>query len=383
MKETSLPWWKNSVVYQIYPRSFQDSNGDGVGDLRGIIRRLPYLENLGVDALWICPVYASPNDDNGYDISDYRAIDPVFGSMEDMAELIDAARERGIRIILDLVVNHTSDEHPWFLESRSSPDNPKRDWYIWKKAENGAPPTEWESFFGGPVWEMDEATGEYYFHAFSRKQPDLNWENPEVRRAVYDMMNWWIDRGIAGFRVDAITILKKNQAWPKKLDREKNRFSVLDGACCNQDGIMAFLREMRDEVFLPRGVVTVAEAPGVPISQMEDYIGEDSGAFDMIFAFDHMDIDISFDKPGTIASWTRSGWKQKTTMWQRAAGETGWLGLFLENHDHPRSVSRFGDESCFRRESAKTLATWYFLMRGTPFIYQGQELGMANAPFAS
>lgn len=383
MEDKTIPWWKKAVVYQVYPRSFQDSDGDGIGDLRGIIRRLPYLEYLGVDALWICPVYASPNDDNGYDISDYRAIDPPFGTMEDMQELIDQAKARGIRILLDLVVNHTSDEHPWFAESRSSRDSPKRDWYIWKKGDGGAPPTEWGSFFGGSVWELDEATGEYYFHAFSRKQPDLNWENPEVRRAVYEMMNWWLDRGIAGFRVDAITIIKKNQAWPRRLDRNRLSFSVLDGACCNESGIMDFLREMRDEVLVPRGAVTVAEAPGVPLSQMEEYIGEGSGVFNMIFAFDHMDLDVSFDRPGEIVPWTRLQWKEKMAGWQRAVDGRGWLGLFLENHDHPRSVSRFGDPVSFRNESAKTLATWYFLMRGTPFVYQGQELGMVNAPFSS
>lgn len=297
MNINSATWWKQSVVYQIYPRSFQDSNGDGIGDLRGIIQRIPYLEYLGIDVLWICPMYASPNDDNGYDISDYLAIDPQYGSMADMLELIRTARIHGMRILLDLVVNHTSDEHPWFVESRSSKINPKRDWYIWKQGENGEALTDWPSQFGGPIWEWDQKTGEYYFHAFSRKQPDLNWENPSVRKAVYDMMNWWIDQDIAGFRVDAITYIKKNQSWPKHLDHNQLCFSILDGACCNQSGIMDYLREMRDAVLVPAGMVTVAEAPGVPLEKMSEFIGEADGVFTMMFTFDHMDIDIHFNAP--------------------------------------------------------------------------------------
>jgi glycosidase len=383
MSKNSEPWWKRSVVYQVYPRSFQDSDGDGIGDLPGIIQRIPYLAYLGVDALWICPMYKSPNDDNGYDISDYRSVAPEFGSMEDMRALLAAAKEHGIRVLLDLVVNHTSDEHSWFMESRSSRDNPKRDWYIWKPAVDGGPPTEWPAQFGGSTWEWDETTGEYYFHTFSRRQPDLNWENPDVRRAVYDMMNWWIDQGIAGFRVDAITFIKKNQEWPKRLDPANLKFSILDGACCNHPGIMEFLREMRDEVLAPRGLATVAEAPGVPLSDMEAFMGEKDGVFSMIFAFDHMDMDVRFDSPCRRFPWNLSDWKSRMTKWQRTIGDSGWLGLFLENHDHPRSVSRFGDADKYRNESAKTLAIWYFLMRGTPFIYQGQELGMSNCPFRS
>lgn len=383
MSKNSEPWWKRSVVYQVYPRSFQDSDGDGIGDLPGIIQRIPYFAYLGVDALWICPMYKSPNDDNGYDISDYRSVAPEFGSMEDMRALLAAAKEHGIRVLLDLVVNHTSDEHSWFMESRSSRDNPKRDWYIWKPAVDGGPPTEWPAQFGGSTWEWDETTGEYYFHTFSRRQPDLNWENPDVRRAVYDMMNWWIDQGIAGFRVDAITFIKKNQDWPRRLDPSKLKFSILDGACCNHPGIMEFLREMRDEVLAPRGLATVAEAPGVPLSDMEAFMGEKDGVFSMIFAFDHMDMDVRFDSPCRLFPWNLSDWKSRMTKWQRTIGDSGWLGLFLENHDQPRSVSRFGDADKYRNESAKTLAIWYFLMRGTPFIYQGQELGMSNCPFRS
>ena len=377
------PWWKKHIVYQIYPRSFQDSNGDGIGDLRGIIQRVPYFEDLGVDLLWLCPIYASPQDDNGYDISDYCAIDPQFGTMDEMRELIDTAKAHGIGIMLDLVVNHTSDEHPWFKESRSSKDNPKRDWYIWKAPVDGKPPTEWPSIFGGSVWEYDSTTGEYYFHAFSRKQPDLNWENPEGRHAVYDMMNWWLDQGIAGFRVDAITFIKKNQAWPKRLDSSQMTHSILDGASCNVPGIMDFLREMRDEVLRPRHALTVAETPSVSLNQMADYIGGETGVFSMIFAFDHVDLDIRMDAPYRVFPIDRRQWKSAMTSWQETIRNDGWLGLFLENHDHPRSVSRFGNPNEFRMESAKTLATWYFLMRGTPFIYQGEELGMKNCPFES
>jgi glycosidase len=377
------PWWKRSVAYQVYPSSFQDSDGDGMGDLRGIVRRISYLADLGVDLLWVCPIFLSPHDDNGYDISDYMSIDPRYGTMDDMRELIEAARSRGIRILLDLVVNHTSDEHPWFAESRRSKDSPKRDWYIWKPAVRGKEPTDWPSMFGGSAWEPDDATGEYYFHTFSRRQPDLNWENPEVRREVYRMMGWWIDLGVAGFRVDAITFIKKNQAWPESLDRSGLRHSILDGACCNEPGLLDFLREMRDEVLRPRNAITVAEAPGVALSQMPDFIGRDEGVFSMIFCFDHMDLDIRFDSPTTILPWKRSDWKGRMTAWQRATGNDGWLGLFLENHDQVRSVSKFGEGGEFRLASAKTLATWYFLMRGTPFIYQGQELGMANCPFGS
>jgi len=284
-------------------------------------------------------------------------------------------------VLLDLVVNHTSDEHPWFVESRSSLSNPKRDWYLWKPAHEGREPTRWPSVFGGSVWERDELTGEYYFHTFSRKQPDLNWENPQVRQAVYDMMHWWIDRGIAGFRVDAITFIKKNPKWPDTLDAYPKNASVLDGGCCNFPGILDHLRELRDQVLVPRGMVTVAESPGVAPAELADYIGEGRGVFNMIFTFDHVDVDARFDQPYHYVPWTLSIWKSRMTQWQSDLGDNGWLGLYLENHDHVRSVSKFGAEGLWREPSAKTLATWYFLMRGTPFIYQGQELGMTNTPF--
>lgn len=379
--ETGPAWWKESIVYQIYPRSFQDSNGDGIGDLQGVISRLDYLRDLGIDVIWICPVYDSPNDDNGYDIRDYHRILDEFGTLEDMDELLGQAAARGIRIVMDLVANHTSDEHAWFVESRSSRDNPKRDWYIWKPpGADGKAPTNWESNFGGSAWEYDEATGEYYFHAFSRKQPDLNWENPEVRQAVYRMMEWWMDRGVAGFRVDAITFIKKNQRFPQLPAEEGRELASLNGGSLNEPGILDFLREMKREVLEPRNAVTVAEAPGVPLSQVPDYLDEGEGVFSMLFQFDHVDLDM---KPGPKAvyhPWRLTDFKRALAGWQRETEKYGWMALYLENHDHVRSVSKFGDDGEYRTESAQMLAAYYFLMRGTPFIYQGQELGMTNCP---
>jgi glycosidase len=370
--EQNAAWWKNSVVYQIYPRSFQDSNGDGVGDLPGIVQRLPYLASLGVDVVWLCPMFASPHDDNGYDISDYQAVDPQFGTLADLDELVARGRDLGIKIVLDLVANHTSDEHPWFVESRSSKTNPKRDWYYWKPADGGLP-TDWPSFFGGPVWELDPATNEYYLHTFSKKQPDLNWENPAVREALFDMIGWWIDRGIAGFRIDAITFIKKRPDWPRVIDTPP--FVPV-----NEPGILTFLAELRDRVMKPRGMVTVAESPGISPESLDPYVGPD-GVFSMVFTFDHMDIDARSGRPQVYEPWTLAEWKRTFSMWQNGTNRSGWLGLYLENHDQVRSVSKFGDPDRCPRLSAQALATWYFLMRGTPFIYQGQELGMSNSPF--
>ncbi len=380
---TREPWWKESVVYQIYPRSFQDSNGDGVGDLRGVIDRLDYLQELGIDVVWICPVYDSPNDDNGYDIRDYEDILGEFGTMADMDELLAKAKERGIRIVMDLVANHTSDEHAWFVESRSSVDSPKRDWYIWKPGKDGREPTNWESVFGGSVWEYDAASGEYYFHAFSKKQPDLNWENPEVRQAIYRMMERWIDRGVAGFRVDAITFIKKDQAYPELPAPEGRSLAPLEGGSLNQPGILDFLREMKREVLAPRDVVTVAEAPGVPVDQVREYLDERDGVFSMLFQFEHVDLDLDLDPraKAVYRPWKLTDFKEKLDKWQRETGKYGWLALYMENHDHVRSVSKFGDDGAYRARSAQMLAAYYFLMRGTPFIYQGQEIGMTNAPF--
>lgn len=377
-------WWKESVVYQIYPRSFQDTNGDGVGDLKGIISRLSYLAELGIDVIWLCPVYDSPNDDNGYDIRDYESILAEFGTMADMDQLLAEAKNYGIRIVMDLVANHTSDEHAWFIESRSSKDNPKRDWYIWKPpGKDGKEPTNWESVFGGSVWEYDENTGEYYFHAFSRKQPDLNWENPEVRQAIYRMMDWWIDKGIAGFRVDAITFIKKDQQYPHLQPDGSRPLASLNAACLNQPGILDFLQEMNREVLRPRNVMTVAEAPGVPVEQVQDYLDENSGVFTMLIQFDHVDLDAKPDAKCVYHPWKLTDFKRAMSRWQEETGKYGWLALYLENHDHVRSVSKFGSDGPYRVQSAKMLAAYYLLMRGTPFIYQGQEIGMTNCPFES
>ncbi|WP_322905133.1 alpha-glucosidase [Paenibacillus campi] len=376
-------WWKESIVYQIYPRSFQDTNGDGIGDLRGIIERLDYIHALGADVIWICPVYDSPNDDNGYDIRDYYRIHEEFGTMDDMRELIDRAAGYGIRIIMDLVANHTSDEHAWFVESRSSLVNDKRDWYIWRQGEQGQPPNNWTSFFGGSAWQFDETTGEYYLHCFSRKQPDLNWENPDVRHALYDMMNWWLELGIAGFRVDAITVIKKDQhLLSSAYDADQGTIPVAS-VCLNRPGITDFLQEMKQEALLPHHALTVAEAPGVPVTDMEHYVDEEHGAFNMIFQFDHVDLDWSMYERATYKPWKLSQFKQALSNWQTATAERSWMALYMENHDHVRSVSKFANDATYRERSAKMLAAYYFLMRGTPFIYQGQELGMTNHYFDS
>lgn len=375
--------WKESVIYQIYPRSFQDTNGDGIGDLQGIIKRLPYLKELGINMIWLCPVYDSPNDDNGYDIRDYYYIMQEFGTMEDMLELISEARNKGISIIMDLVANHTSDEHAWFLESRSTKDSEKRDWYIWKQGRNGKEPTNWESIFGGSAWQYDENTGEYYLHAFSRKQPDLNWENPDVRQAVYSIMDWWLDKGVAGFRLDAITFLKKNQEYPQLEPVENRPYSPASEVWLNQPGIMDFLQEMKHKVLKPRGAMTVAEAPGVPSSQVKDFLDEENGVFNMMFQFDHTELDIRGVKRGELKKWELVDFKGALAKWQLETEAFGWMALFLENHDMVRSVSKFGNDGEYRIEAAKMLAAYYMLMRGTPFIYQGQEIGMTNCVFNS
>lgn len=370
------PWWKNAVVYQVYPRSFQDSNGDGVGDLPGLTSRLGYLKDLGIDVLWLCPMFDSPNDDNGYDIRDYRAVGAEFGTLDDMKILLNRAQALGIKVILDLVVNHTSDEHPWFVESRRSPNSPYRDWYWWKPGQGDRPPTDYPSIFGGSAWQRDETTGEYYFHTFSPKQPDLNWENPAVRSAVCDIVDWWANLGVAGFRIDAITFIKKNLDWPTTL--AKPPFVPV-----NEPGVLDFLREVRDRAFRPRDMMTVAEAPGTEPGAIGDYVGLKDGVWSMMFVFDHVDIDLRPGQPLTYADWSLTEWKATFSRWQKAAGDHSWLALYLENHDQVRSVSKFGDSGRYRKESAQVLAAWYFLMRGTPFVYQGQELGMVNAPFRS
>ncbi|WP_221563564.1 alpha-glucosidase [Alkalihalobacillus sp. TS-13] len=372
-------WWKESVVYQIYPRSFKDTNGDGIGDIQGVISKLDYLKDLGIDVIWICPIYQSPNSDNGYDISDYKGIMDEFGSMEDFDRLLAETHERGLKLIMDLVVNHTSDEHAWFIESRKSKDNPYRDYYIWHPGKNGGEPNNWESIFGGSAWKYDEKTDEYYMHIFDVKQPDLNWENPKVREEVYDMINWWLDKGIDGFRVDAISHIKKVPEFPDMPNPDNKKYVPSFDGHMNREGIDLFLQELKKETFDNYDIMTVGEANGVKIEGAEDWVGEDNGYFDMIFQFEHMGL---WEK-GNDTSFDLIHFKKILTDWQKGLENRGWNALYLENHDQTRSVSRFGDDQNYHKESAKALATCYFLMQGTPYIYQGQEIGMTNVKFPS
>ena len=372
-------WWKEAVAYQIYPRSFMDSNGDGIGDIQGVISKLDYLKELGIDVIWICPIYSSPNDDNGYDISDYQGIMEEFGTMEDFDQLLNEVHNRGMKLIMDLVINHTSDEHPWFIESRSSKENPYRDYYIWHPGKDGKEPNNWESIFSGPAWEYDEETKEYYMHIFSRKQPDLNWENSKVRRELYDMVNWWLDKGIDGFRVDAISHIKKIPGFPDLPNPEKKKYVPSMKGHMNREGIQVFLEELKQETFANYDIMTVGEANGVSVDQADEWVGEENGKFNMIFQFEHLDL---WGK-STSGSLDIHALKKTLTKWQTGLDGRGWNALFLENHDQPRSVSTWGNDGDLRGKSAKGLATMYFLMQGTPFIYQGQELGMTNVQFDS
>ncbi|WP_455363820.1 glycoside hydrolase family 13 protein [Neorhizobium alkalisoli] len=361
-------WWHTATVYQIYPRSFADSNGDGIGDLPGIASKLDYLKNLGVDVIWLSPIYKSPMDDNGYDISDYQDIAPEFGTLADFDHLVAEARTRGIGIVLDLVVNHTSDEHPWFLESRKSPSNPYRDFYIWRKpGPDGGPPNGLMSSFGGPAWTLDPQTGEYYLHLFSRRQPDLNWENPKVRREIYDMMNWWLERGIAGFRMDVIDYIGK------QVDQEL----VKDGPHLHD-----YLQEMNRETFGGRNILTVGEAWSATPGSALLYTGRDRNELSMVFQFEH--VTQQWDE--VYGKWRSKPFdlvklKSVLSKWQYALSEDGWNSLFWGNHDLPRAVSKYGDSTGYPSESAKMLATVLHLLKGTPFIYQGEEIGMTNVPF--
>ena len=372
-------WWKEAVAYQVYPRSFNDSNNDGIGDLPGVIEKLDYLKDLGIDVIWLSPMYKSPNDDNGYDISDYKDIMDEFGTMHDFNQLLEGAHKRGMKLILDLVVNHTSDEHPWFIESKSSKDNPKRDWYIWKKPKSdGSEPNNWESIFNGSTWEFDEQTQEYYFHLFSKKQPDLNWDNPAVRNEIFDMMNWWFEKVIDGFRVDAITHIKKSfEAGDLSVPEGKTYAPAFD-VDMNQPGIQTWLQEMKDKSLSQYNIMTVGEANGVNPDNAEDWVGEDKGKFNMIFQFEHLGLwntgDVKFDV---------KSYKTILNRWQKKLENVGWNALFIENHDQPRRVSTWGDDKTYWYESATSHAIVYFLQQGTPFIYQGQEIGMTNYPFES
>lgn len=383
MQETSSArqsqWWKNAVVYQIYPRSFQDSNNDGIGDLNGITLRLDYIQALGANVIWLCPVYASPNDDNGYDISDYRAIHPDFGTMADFERLLSEAHKRCIRIVMDLVVNHTSDEHAWFTAARNDRNSPYRDYYIWRDGRGDNPPNNWGSWFGGSAWEHDETSGQYYLHIFSKKQPDLNWENPSVRSEVFDLMRWWLERGVDGFRMDVISLISKPHELPD--GPQTGEYGDLSPLCLNGPHVHEYLREMNTRVLSRYDIMTVGETPNITPAEALLYAGNGRGELNMVFQFEHMSL-----ADGPLGKWS----EQKTNLldlkavlanWQLTLHGRGWNCLFWSNHDQPRAVSKFGDDRPdFRSRSAKMLATCLYLMQGTPYIYQGEELGMTNAP---
>ena len=377
-------WWKESVVYQIYPRSFCDSNGDGIGDLNGITSKLDYLKELGVDVIWLSPVYKSPNDDNGYDISDYQDIMDEFGTMEDFDRMLATAHEKGIKIMMDLVVNHTSDEHKWFIESRKSTDNPYRDYYIWRPAkEDGSLPNNWGSCFSGPAWEYDKTTDMYFLHLFSKKQPDLNWDNPVVRQEVFDMMNWWLEKGVDGFRMDVISLISKEQ--PELPDKEPgiNGYATFN-VSANGPHVHEYLQEMRQKALNNADTITVGECSGVTLEEAKKYARSDEKELNMVFQFEHMDVD-SDEKAGkwTTRKMDLRDLKKILTRWQKGLQDIAWNSLYWENHDQPRSVSRFGNDSDEYREiSAKMLATCIHMMQGTPYVYQGEELGMTNCPFS-
>ena len=375
-------WWKESVVYQIYPRSFCDSNGDGIGDLNGITGKLDYLKELGIDVIWLSPVYKSPNDDNGYDISDYQAIMDEFGTMEDFDRMLATAHEKGIKIMMDLVVNHTSDEHKWFIESRKSTDNPYRDYYIWRPAkEDGSLPNNWGSCFSGPAWEYDKTTDMYFLHLFSKKQPDLNWDNPAVRQDVFDMMNWWLKKGVDGFRMDVISLISKEPGLPDK-EPGINGYATFN-VSANGPHVHEYLQEMRQKALNNADTITVGECSGVTLEEAKKYARSDEKELNMVFQFEHMDVD-SDEKAGkwTTRKMDLRDLKKILTRWQKGLQDIAWNSLYWENHDQPRSVSRFGNNSDEYREiSAKMLATCIHMMQGTPYVYQGEELGMTNCPF--
>lgn len=374
-------WWKNAVVYQIYPRSFKDSNGDGIGDLEGIYEKLDYLAELGIDVIWMSPVYKSPNDDNGYDISDYQDIMDDFGTMDDFDRVLKKAHSLNIKIMMDLVVNHTSDEHKWFIESKKSKDNPYHDYYMWADPDkNGNPPNRWESCFSGSAWEYVESVGQFYLHSFSRKQPDLNWDNPKVREEVFKMMTWWCDKGIDGFRMDVISMISKYPGLP---DGPENGNGYTGNTSCDGPNIHKYLREMNEKVLSKYHLITVGECPGVNAEQAKKYANIDGSELDMIFQFEH--VSGSALKPCHHGKWdgeamTMPELRANFTKWQKDLEGCAWNSLFLSNHDQPRCVSRFGNDSeQYRELSAKMLATMTHFQKGTPYVYQGEELGMTNA----
>lgn len=351
-----------------------DYNNDGIGDLKGVISKLDYLKDLGIDVIWICPMYKSPNDDNGYDISDYQDIMKDFGNMEDFDNLLKEVHNRGMKLIIDLVINHTSDEHPWFIESKSSKDNPKRDWYIWREGKDDMEPNNWESIFKGSAWEYDEKTQEYFLHLFSKKQPDLNWKNEDMRQAIYNMMNWWLDKGIDGFRVDAISHINKEEGLPDLDNPENLKYVPSFSKHMNIDGIHDYLKEIKENTFDKYDIMTVGEANGVKSEEADLWVGEENGKFNMLFQFEHIDL---WNNDGGEEFSVRN-LKKVWNRWQVNLAKTGWNALFIENHDVTRIVSSWGNDKEYLNESAKALGLAYFMHKGTPFIYQGQEIGMTD-----
>ena len=379
-------WWKNAVVYQIYPKSFQDSNNDGIGDLQGIISRLDYLQKLGVDILWLNPIYESPQVDNGYDISNYRAINPMLGTMADFDQLLAAVHQRGMKLVMDLVVNHTSDQHHWFVEAKKNKDNPYRDFYIWQDGQGGHAPNNWGSYFSGPAWKYDPTTDQYYLHLFAPEQPDLNWENPRVRQAVYQMMNWWTDKGVDGFRMDVINLISKPAGLPDALQTADEKYATVEGFVPNGPRVHEFLREMNRNVMSKHKMITVGETPNVTPADAKRYADLHNQELNMVFQFEHMNLDANPNP--ALGKWYAqkpklADLRANLTKWQTELAGTAWNSLYWNNHDQPRVVSRFGDDSTedYRVKSAKMLATMTHFMQGTPYIYEGEEIGMTNAGF--
>lgn len=375
------PWWKRSVVYQVYPRSFMDANGDGIGDLQGIISKLDYLEKLGVNVIWLSPIYDSPNDDNGYDIRNYMAIMKEFGTMEDFEQLIDEAKQREIRIVMDLVVNHTSDEHTWFVESRSSKDSTYRDYYIWREGEEENPPNNWGSIFSGSAWEKDNTTNSYYLHLFSKKQPDLNWEHEPLRNEIFDTLKFWLDKGIGGFRMDVINFISKAEQLPDGMIHSGQLYGDGSPYFINGPKIHTYLREMNEKVLSKYDVITVGEMPGASTEDAQIYTDPINHEVNMIFTFEHMNLDSGPYEKWDIQPLNLVALKRNLEKWQHALHQVGWNSLYWNNHDQPRIVSRFGDDEKYREVSAKMLAICLHMLQGTPYIYQGEELGMTNVKF--
>lgn len=378
-----IVWWKESVVYQIYPISFKDSDGDGHGDLQGIYEKLDYLTDLGIDVIWICPIYESPGHDNGYDISDYYAIMRKFGTMEDFDRLLEAAHSRGLKIMMDLVLNHTSDEHAWFAESRSSKVNPKRDYYIWRSGKNGQVPNNWESYFGGSVWKHDPETNEYYLHLYSEHQPDLNWNNAQMAEEMYEMVHWWLQKGVDGFRFDAVAHIAKAEGLPSAHNPDNLPVVPAYQLFSNLEQVHSILNKLNDMILKPYGPMTVGETSGLGPEQALAYVGTDRNELNMVFQFEHMFVDA---KSSGIGKWNYREWKltelkEIMSRWQTVLHGRGWNANYMGNHDQPRPVSRFGDDGRYRVRSAQMLATWMLTLEGTPYIYQGEEIGMTNVAF--